>query len=74
VHGHAGLDECLFQLEEHVAMKDENWILDLRRPGTRRILEALRQIEEEAPRLVNRAALAAAELAKKRGNGGHVPQ
>jgi hypothetical protein len=56
-------------------MQDAKWIdLDLRRPGTRRILEALRQIEEEAPGLVDDAALAAAELAKGRGSGGHVPQ
>lgn len=56
-------------------MPDGKWIdLDLRRPGTRRILEALRQIEEEAPGLIEEAALAATELAKRRGNGGRVPQ
>jgi hypothetical protein len=56
-------------------MQDGKWIeLDLRRPGTRRILEALRQIEEEAPGLIDEATLAATELAKGRGNGGHVPQ
>jgi hypothetical protein len=56
-------------------MQDGKWIdLDLRRPGTRRILDALRQLEEEAPGLVDEAALAATELAKGRGNGGHAPQ
>jgi hypothetical protein len=56
-------------------MLDGKWIdLDLRQPGTRRILEALRQIEEEAPGLVNEAAIAAAELKNGRGSGGHVPQ
>jgi hypothetical protein len=56
-------------------MQDGKWIeLDLRRPGTRRILEALRQIEEEAPGLIDEATLAATALAKGRGNGGHVPQ
>ena len=56
-------------------MQDAKWIeLDLRRPGTRRILEALRQIEEEAPGLIDEATLAATELAKGRGNGGRVPQ
>jgi len=56
-------------------MQDAKWIdLDQRRPGTRRILEALRQIEEEAPGLIDEATLAATELAKGRGNGGHVPQ
>ena len=56
-------------------MQDGKWIdLDLRRSGTRRILDAIRQIEEEAPGLVDEAALAATELAKGRGNGGRVPQ
>ena len=56
-------------------MQDAKWIdLDLRRPGTRRVLEALRQIEEEAPGLIDEAVLAATELAKRRGSGGHVPQ
>ena len=56
-------------------MQDGKWIdLDLRRPGTRRILDALRQIEEEAPSLVDEATLAATELAKGRGSGGHLPQ
>jgi hypothetical protein len=56
-------------------MHDGKWIdLDLRQPGTRRILEALRQIEEEAPGLIGEAALAATELAKARGDGGRMPQ
>ena len=56
-------------------MPDGKWIeLDLRRPGTRRILEALRQIEEEAPGLIDEAALAATVLAEGRGNSGQVPQ
>ena len=56
-------------------MQDGKWIdLDLRRPGTRRILDALRQLEDEVPGPLEDAALAATELAKGRGNGGHVPQ
>jgi len=56
-------------------MQDAKWIdLDLRRPGTRRILEALRQIEEEAPGFIDEAALAATELAKGRGSGAHASQ
>jgi hypothetical protein len=56
-------------------MHDGKWVeLDLRQPGTRRVLEALRQIEEEAPGLIDDAVLAATELAKGRGNGGRVPQ
>ena len=56
-------------------MPDGKWVdLDFRRPGTRRILEALRQIEEEAPGLIDEATLAATELAKGRGDGGRMPQ
>ena len=56
-------------------MQDGKWIeLDVRQPGMRRILEALRQIEEEAPGLFDDAALAATELSKTRSDGGRVPQ
>ena len=56
-------------------MPDGKWIeLDVRQPGMRRILEPLRQIEEEAPELLDDAAFAATELSRTRGNGGHVPQ
>jgi hypothetical protein len=56
-------------------MPDGTWIdLDGRQPGMRRILEALSQIEEEAPGLLEEAALAATELSKRRGSGGQVPQ
>ena len=56
-------------------MQDGKWIeLDVRQPGRRRILEALRQIEEEAPGLLDEAALAATELSKTRSNGGSQPQ
>jgi hypothetical protein len=56
-------------------MQDGKWIeLDVRRPGTRRILDALRQIEEEAPGLLEEAAFATAELSRTRSDGGRVPQ
>jgi hypothetical protein len=56
-------------------MRDGKWIeLDVRQPGMRRILDALRQIEEEAPGLLDDATLAAIELSKPRGDGGRVPQ
>jgi hypothetical protein len=56
-------------------MSDGKWIeLDVRQPGMRRLLEALRQIEEEAPGFLDDAALAATELSRTRSNGGHVPQ
>jgi hypothetical protein len=56
-------------------MPDGKWIdLDVRQPGTRRILEALRQIEEEAPGLIEEAAFAATELSRSRSDGGRIPQ
>ena len=56
-------------------MPDGKWIeLDVRQPGMRRILEALRQLEEEAPGLLDDAALVATELSATRSSGGHVPQ
>jgi hypothetical protein len=57
-------------------MQGRKWIKleELRRPGMRRILEATKQIEEEAPGLVSEAALAAAELSKARSDGGRMPQ
>jgi hypothetical protein len=57
-------------------MQNGKWIKldDLRQPGMRRVLEAMKQIEEEAPGLLDEAALAATQLSKGRGNGGHVPQ
>jgi hypothetical protein len=50
------------------------YLEELRQPGMRRILDAMKQIEEEAPGLVNEAALAAAELSKARSDGGRMPQ
>lgn len=44
-----------------------------RQPGMRRILEAMRQIEEEAPGLLDEALTASIALAKQRGDG-HLPQ
>lgn len=57
-------------------MQNQKWMKldELRRPGMRRIFEALKQLEEEAPGLVDEAALAAAELSKARNDGGRMPQ
>ena len=57
-------------------MQDRKWMKleDLRQPGMRRLLEAMKQIEEEAPGLLDDATLAATQLAKGRGSGGHAPQ
>ena len=57
-------------------MQDRKWMKleEMRQPGMRRIFDALKQIEDEAPGLVNEAAVAAAELAKSRSDGGRMPQ
>ena len=46
--------------------------LDVRQPGIRRILEALKQIEEEETGSLGEAALAATELSRMPSDGGHV--
>lgn len=45
-----------------------------RRPGMRRILDAMRQIEEESPGLIDEAVKASFELERRRGDGGRMPQ
>ena len=57
-------------------MQDREWMKpeELRQPGMRRIFDALKQLEEESPGLVNDAALAAAELSKTRSDGGRMPE
>jgi hypothetical protein len=45
-----------------------------RPPGMRRIFEAMRQIDEETPGVLDRSASVAAQQSKGRGSGGHVPQ
>jgi hypothetical protein len=47
---------------------------DLRRPGTRRVLEAIKALENERPGLLEEAVLAASELTKNRGDGGRIPE
>jgi hypothetical protein len=67
--------KCRSDIPEHVAMPDGKWIeLDVRQPGMRRILEALRQIEEEAPGLFDDATLAVTELSRAPSDGERVPQ
>jgi hypothetical protein len=57
-------------------MSDRNkWIKpdELRQPGMRRILDAMRQIEKEAPGLLDEALSASIDFAK-RPDSGHVQQ
>lgn len=57
-------------------MRGDKWmkIEEPRQPGMRRVLEAMKAIEKERPGLLEEAAIAANELAKKRGDGGRVPE
>jgi hypothetical protein len=45
-----------------------------RRPGMRRVLEAMQEIENERPGLLEQAMLAAKEIAKSRADGGRIPE
>ena len=48
---------------------------ELRQPGMRRVLEAMKAIEKERPGLIEDAMVADSELAKKnRGDGGRAPE
>lgn len=51
-------------------MRPDKWTRreEPRRPGMRRI------IKEEEPGLLEEASLAAGELAKRRGDGGRIPE
>jgi hypothetical protein len=52
---------------EDVAMSEPRWIKldELRRPGMRLVIDARRQIEEEAPRPIDEPRTASVELAKR---------
>jgi hypothetical protein len=55
-------------------MADTKWtkLSELQQPGLRRILDALRTVEEESPGLLERVTVAATELSKSRGEGGQA--
>ena len=56
-------------------MQDRKRIdVDFRRPETNWIREALKEIEHEAPGLLEKATLAMTELAKRRSDGGRMPE
>ena len=57
-------------------MRADKWT-DLkvsRRPAMRRVLEAIQEIEDERPGLLEEAVLAAMQIAKSRGDGGRIPE
>jgi hypothetical protein len=47
---------------------------ELRRPGVRRILDALKAIEDEQPGLLGKASLGAGELVRRHGDAGRLSQ
>jgi hypothetical protein len=55
-------------------MADTKWtkLSELQQPGLRRILDALRTVEEESPGLLVRVTVAATEISKSRGEGGQA--
>lgn len=57
-------------------MNAEKWtnLEESRRPGMRRVLEAIQEIEDERPGLLEEAVLAAKQIAKSRGDGGRIPE
>lgn len=57
-------------------MRTDNWMKleDMRQPGMRRVLEGLKQIQEEAPGFLDKATIAAGEPAKSCGDVGRVSQ
>ena len=57
-------------------MNADKWINleESRRPGMRRVLEAMQEIENERPGLLEEAVLAAKEIAKSRSDGGRIPE
>ena len=57
-------------MHERERMKPE----ELREPGMRRVLEAMKQIKEESPGLLDKASLAASELVRGQNGGGRPSQ
>jgi len=57
-------------MHERERMKPE----ELREPGMRRVLEAMKQIKEESPGLLDKASLGASELVRGQNGGGRPSQ
>ena len=47
---------------------------DMRQPGLRRVLDAMKAIKEERPGLLEKATWAAGALARRRRDGGRIPE
>jgi hypothetical protein len=57
-------------------MSKKKWIKldELRAPAMRRVIDEMREIEEDDPNLLDEAVIAAAQLKKQGGDGGRIPQ
>jgi hypothetical protein len=57
-------------------MSKKKWIKldELRAPAMRRVIDEMREIEEDDPNLLDEAVIAAAQLKKSGGDGGRIPQ
>jgi hypothetical protein len=57
-------------------MSKKKWIKldELRAPAVRRVIDEMREVEEDDPNLLDEAVIAAAQLKKRGGDGGRIPQ
>jgi hypothetical protein len=57
-------------------MSKKKWIKldELRAPAMRRVIDEMREVEEDDPNLLDEAVIAAAQLKKQGGDGGRIPQ
>jgi hypothetical protein len=57
-------------------MSKKKWIKldELRAPAVRRVIDEMREVEEDDPNLLDEAVIAAAQLKKQGGDGGRIPQ
>jgi hypothetical protein len=70
-----GAPSEILSIPESIAMQDGKSINHYgRQTETNWIREALKEIEREAPGLLEEATLAMTELAKRRGDGGRMPE
>jgi hypothetical protein len=55
---------------------EKKWIKldELRAPAVRRVIDEMREVEEDDPNLLDEAVIAAAQLKKQGGDGGRIPQ
>jgi hypothetical protein len=74
VSGRDGQDaSCTRRRTEDLAINKRGKPNEPRQTGLRRVLDATKLIKAKSPGLLEKATLAASEIAKKRGDGGHMP-